>query len=162
MAFVHDDACECITNSLDLFAVPPTQRSVEHGKYVDYHQVSMLAEGSPIEFEIPGAGEEYLDLCNCMLYVRLKVVKPNDNNLANDEKVGPVNTFLHSLFSQVEISLNGMPVTTASDTYAYRAYIETLLSYGSDAKKTQLTACLFRKDKAGEFNKLDAANPGMV
>ena len=41
------------------------------------------------------------------------------------------------------------------------AYIETLLSYGSDAKKSQLSACLFRKDKAGEFDKMDAANPGM-
>jgi len=72
-----------------------------------------------------------------------------------------VNAFMHSLFSQVEISLNGTPVTTASDTYAYRAYIETLLSYGSDAKESQLSACLFRKDKAGEFDKMDATNPGM-
>ena len=118
MAFIHDDVCECIANSLDLFAIPPTQRSVEHGKYFDYHPVNMLAEGSPIEFEIPGAGEECLDLCNSMLYVRLKVVKPNGANLADADKVGLVNALLHSLFSQLQISLNSTPVTTASDTYA--------------------------------------------
>jgi len=77
-----------------------------------------------------------------MLYVRLKVVQPNGNNLGADAKVGPVNLFLHSLFSQVDVSLNGMPVTTTSDTHSYRAYIETLLSYGEDAKNTQLSACL--------------------
>jgi len=109
MAFVHGDACECMTNSLDLFTVPLMQRSVEHGKYVDYYPINTPAEGSPIEFEIPGAGEEYLDLYNSMLYIRLKVVKPNGGNLGNDDKVGPVNTFLHLLFSQVDISLNGMP-----------------------------------------------------
>ena len=134
---------------------------MEYGKNVDYRPINTLAEGSPIEFEIPGASEEYLDLGNSMSYVRMKVVKPNGNNLADADKVGPVNAFLHSLFSQVEISLNGTPVTTASDMYAYRAYIETLLSYGSDAKKSQLTGCLFRKDKAGEFDKLDATNPEM-
>ena len=127
MAFVHDDTCECITNSLDLFSIPPTQRGVEYGKHVDYRLVNMLAEGSPIEFEIPGAGEEYLDLGKSMLYIRLKVVKPNGANLADTDKLGPVNAFMHSLFSQVEISLNGTPVTTASNTYTYRAYIETLL-----------------------------------
>ena len=57
MAFIHDNACECITNSLDLFAVLPMQRSVEHGKYVDYHPINMLAGGLRIEFENLGAGE---------------------------------------------------------------------------------------------------------
>jgi len=170
MAFVQDETCECITNSLDLFTVPPTQKSVEHGKYVDYHPINSIAQSAPIEFEIPAAGEEYLDLCNSMLYVRLKVVQPNGtNNLADTAKVAPVNLFLQSLFSQVDVSLNGTLVTTASDTYGYRAYIETLLSYGEDAKKTQLTTCLFRKDEPGKFdNRILAAadnvepNPAFV
>ena len=85
-----------------------------------YHPINSIAQSAPIEFEIPAAGEEYLDLCNSMLYVRLKVVQPNGTaNLANDAKVAPVNLFLQSLFSQVDVSLNGTPVMTASDTYGY-------------------------------------------
>jgi hypothetical protein len=42
------------------------------------------------------------------------------------------------------------------NTYAYRAYIETLLSYGVDAKTSQLTSALFYKDEAG---KMDKPNP---
>jgi len=165
MAFVNDDACECITNSMDLFTIPPIQKSVEYGKYVDYHPINTIAEGSPIEFEIPGAGEEYIDLNNSMLFVKVKVVQLNGQNLPAGAQVAPVNLFLHSLFSQVDISLNGTPVTTASDTYGYRAYIETLLSYGRDAKQTQLTSSLYYKDEAGKFDALhleagqDDANP---
>jgi len=66
MAFAQD-ACECITNSMDLFSVPPIQKSVENGKYVDYHPINTINNGSPIEFEIPAAGKEYLDLCNSLL-----------------------------------------------------------------------------------------------
>jgi len=80
-----------------------------------------------------------------------------------------VNLFLHSLFSQVDVSLNGTLVTTASDMYAYRAYIETLLSYGKDAKQSQLTCSLFYKDTAGKFDNLGLEagdnvdpNPGYV
>ena len=166
MAFVQHAACECVTNSLDLFSVPPIQKSVEDGKYVDYHPINTIADGSPIEFEIPAAGEEYLDLGNSMLYVKVKVVQQNGADLPAAAQVAPVNLFLHSLFSQVDISLNGTLVTTASDTYGYRAYIETLLSYGEDAKKTHLTSSLYYKDEAEKFDSLDLdgnnANAGFV
>ena len=46
---------------------------------------------------------------------------------------------------------DGTLIMTASDTYGYRAYIEMLLSYGEDAKKSQLTSSLFYKDQSGRF-----------
>jgi len=54
-----------------------------------------------------------------------------------------VNLFLHSLFSQVDISLNGTLITASTSTYPYRAMLETLLSYGEDAKTSQLTSALY-------------------
>ena len=47
------------------------------------------------------------------------------------DPVGPVNNWLRSLFSQVDVYLNGMLVTPSTNTYTHRAYIETLLSYGN-------------------------------
>jgi hypothetical protein len=67
--------------------------------------------------------------------------------------VVPVNNFLHSLFSQVDVSLNGTLITRSTNTYAYRVYIETLLSYGSEAKSSQLTSALFYKYEAGKIDK---------
>ena len=67
-----------------------------------------------------------------------------------------VNNFLHSLFKQVDVFLKGKQVTQATSTYAYRAYLETLLNYGPAAKDSQLTTALYYKDTAG---KMDAADP---
>jgi len=74
-------------------------------------------------------------LFNIFIYVRAKITLSNGNPLpANDTQVGPVNLFLHSLVSQVDISLNGTSVTAASNTYPYRAYLESMLIYGKDAE----------------------------
>jgi len=86
-----------------------------------------------------------------MLHVKAKVTNENDTDLAAGAAVGPVNLFLHSLFSQVDISLNGTLITSSTNTYPYQAMIETLLSYGMDAKTSQLTSALYYKDKAGNM-----------
>ena len=70
-----------------------------------------------------------------------------------------VNNFLHSLFKQVDVFLKEKQVTQATGTYAYRAYLETLLNYGPAAKHSQLTASLFYKDSA---SKMDTADPTLA
>ena len=47
-------------------------------------------------------------------------------------------------------------MTSTNNTYAYRAYLETLLSYGPAAKKFQLTSSLYFKNTAGQ---LDCGDP---
>jgi hypothetical protein len=152
MAFFHESSCECTKTELDLFAVPPTQTSIETGVFCDYHPLTSIGDGGPIEFEVSGTGENYIDLSNTYLYIKAKVIKLDGTNIADDAAVGPTNNFLHSLFSQVDIALNGTQITTSTNTYPYRSMIETLLTYGDDAKKTQLTSALFAKDDAGEMN----------
>ena len=159
MAFVHEGSCECVSSELDLFSVPPTQTSIESGTYVEYHPISSITGSSPLEFEVCSSGEDYLDLANSYLHVQVKLQRANGADLEDGDPVGPVNNFLHSMFSQVDIQLNGTLVSSSTNTYPYRAYIENLLSYGPAAKKSHLTAALFYKDRAG---KMDAANPDDV
>ncbi len=59
---------------------------------------------------------------------------------------------MHSLFKQVDVYLNGKQVTPAMGTYAYRAYIETLLNYDVSAKESQLTSALYYKDTPGHMD----------
>ena len=155
MAFVHEQSCECLKSELDLFSVPPTQTSVENGNWIEYHPLTTVADDSPIEFEINGNGEDYIDLANTMLYVRAKITRVDGTNLQAADVVAPANLFLHSLFSQVDISLNGTQVTTSTNTYPYRAMIETLLSYGDDAKKSQLTSALYYADEPDRMDAVD-------
>jgi len=156
MAFVHPQSCECTKSELDLFAVPPTQTSIESGNYVEYNPIATISQGTPIEFSITGAGQDYLDLASTQLYVKAQIIKANNDPIDNNDNVGPTNLFLHSLFSEVDITLNDTLVTSSNNTYAYRSYLETLLSYGEGAKTSQLTSALFYKDVAGH---LENANP---
>jgi hypothetical protein len=88
--------------------------------------------------------------------VRSKIIRVNNKNLAATDAVGPVNSFPHSLFSQVEVSLNGTLITTSTSAKAYRAYIETLSNNGIKAQSSQMASALFYKDEAG---KMDRSNP---
>lgn len=49
------------------------------------------------------------------------------------------NNVLHSLLSQCIIDLNGLSITQSTELYHYRAYLETILTYGTDAAASHLT-----------------------
>ncbi|KAK2141781.1 hypothetical protein NP493_5041g00006 [Ridgeia piscesae] len=114
-----------------------TQTSIEHAQWVEHQPVASIGTGGPIEFLLPGSGDDYLDLANTYLFVRARVLKGDGGRLPAAAPVGPVNNWMHSLFSQVDVSLNGTLVTPSTNTYAYRAYIETLLSHGAEAKNSR-------------------------
>jgi hypothetical protein len=146
-----------------LFAVPPTQTSIEQGQWVEHNPVATISESGPIEFSIDGSGDDYMDLANTLLYVKAKVVKGDGTRLAVDDPVGPINLWLHSLFSQVDMSLNEKLISPSTNTYPYRAYMETLLSYGPAAKKSQLTASLWYHDTPGHMDaRLGDDNEGLA
>jgi len=77
-------SCECTKSELDLFSVPPTQTSMEQGSWVEYHPLTTVSDGSPIEFDVSGTGDDYVDFANTMLYAKAKVTQSNGNNLAAD------------------------------------------------------------------------------
>ena len=81
-----------------------------------------------------------------------KIIRQHGDNLDNTDQASPVNLTLHSLFSEVDLKLNDVHINSANNTYAYRAYLETLLSYGPDAKDSQLTAALYYKDTVGNLD----------
>ena len=167
MAFVHHESNECSKSELDLFTIPATQTSISKGQWIEYHPLSNITETGPIEFNISGSGKEYLDLAKTQLYVKTKITKANGTALDPNEQVGPVNLFLHSLFLQVHVSLNERLISPSTNTYPYRAMIETLLNYGEDAKSSPLTMPLFYKDTPGKMNTVnpvaddDDANMGL-
>ena len=75
MAFVHRQSCEGVKNELDLFAVPPTQTSIDDGRWLEHQTLTSLDSGGPIEFMLPGTVDAYLDLANTYLLIRAKVVR---------------------------------------------------------------------------------------
>ena len=107
-------------SELDLFVVPPTQTSIEHGCWVEHQPLTSLGSGCPTEFVITGTGDAYLDLANTYLLIRAKVVRGVGTDLAADTPLAPVNNWLHYLFSQVDVYLNDTLVTPSSRLCRYR------------------------------------------
>lgn len=166
MSLQDGHSCECMRSELDIFSTPPTQTSLENGSWEKYHPIATLTDGGPIEFYLPGDGDQYLDLANVQLYVRARIVQPDGAAPDAASHPGPVNLWLHSLFEEVDVTLGDNVLTTATNTYPFRAMIETLLSHSDEAKSTQLGMALWRKDTAHHMDTRSCApgsnNEGLV
>jgi len=69
-------------------------------------------------------------LCKHNSLRKAKITRADGTNLAVDSPIKPSNLFSHSLFSQVDVSLNGTLITASTNIYPHRAMMETLLSNG--------------------------------
>ncbi|MCP4473332.1 MAG: hypothetical protein GY821_01915 [Gammaproteobacteria bacterium] len=144
-------------SELDLFAVPPTQVVIESGYWVEIFPKNTVTNDGPYEFEV-NSDPLYLDLSSNMLYMVVRIVKGDGTVVAkagNKHIIAPINLFGKTFFKQCKVWLNSKLAYDSGDTYAYRAYLETLLNYGSDAKTTQLQSCMYVKDTAGKMVDVD-------
>jgi hypothetical protein len=138
MALINSLSKPAIRGEVELFSLPATDTTCDYSMYSEYQPlVNVRDSTSKIEFKIPGNGSHYLDLSDNFLHVVAKVVQKDGSDLAPDAKVGVSNLFLHSLFAQLDVYFNSQLISSSNNAYSYRAYIETLLSYGSDYKSSQ-------------------------
>ena len=157
---VHPSSAESTTSQLDLFSIPPSQTSLEDGNFTEYHPVSVLTSTGPIEFTVSAENSNNIDLANSFLYVRASVTGSDGSDLTKDVEIAPECNFLHTLWSQIDVYLNGSLVTQSNNNYPYRAYIKNLLSFGQEAKTSQLSALLWYRNTGGYFDSCTAANTG--
>lgn len=153
---MHRESCMCGMENLELFQVPPTNIALEESKWMEYYPISstLQSETAPIEFDIQGQGDEYIDLSQTYVQIVCKFTKDDGTALTGaNTSVTPVNNIIHSLFSEIDVTLNGKIITPGTDTYPYKAYLEKLLSYRPKTLETQMKACsLWEKDTAGHMD----------
>jgi len=66
---------------------------MEQGSWIEYHPLTTVADGSPIEFDVGAIGEDYIDFANTMLYVKAKITRADGTNLALNSPIGPTICF---------------------------------------------------------------------
>ena len=71
-------------------------------------------EQSDLEFLIPDHLDTYIDL-DIKLYIRGKLISGDGKDLDATDLRAVTNNFLHSLFSQCSVTLNGVFKTQASE-----------------------------------------------
>jgi len=95
-------------------------------------------EQSDLDYLISADTNTYIDL-DVKLYVGCKLISGEEKDLDNKDFSAVTNNFLHSVVSHCNIKFNSLPITQSGDLYLYRSYLETLLTYGSDAAASHLT-----------------------
>ena len=63
---------------------------------------------------------------------------PSPSRSGEDGAIIPVDNVLHSMWSGVDITMNGELVSTTSQKYMYKSYIETILNNSHSTKEYQL------------------------
>ncbi|XP_067671738.1 uncharacterized protein F54H12.2-like [Haliotis asinina] len=166
------DACECAKSQLDLFSVPPVVTSVQEGQWIRYSPLAPPSVAGPLQFNIANPVNAYIDLNQCYLRICLKIKNTDGTDATHDGDdrlvMSTVNNMMHSLFREVRVQVghNQLEITPSMGTYPYRAYLETLLSYGKAAKGTHLQCPGWYTDEAGKMDDFNAVaqnvNAGLV
>ena len=158
MAEINKHSKIGMLHQLDLFRLPHTQGIVEKTRYVSLYTSSSDPNVSPLEFTIPESGQDFIDLSRCKLDITL-CIELNKSAITSEHDVGPINILLQSLFSQVDMFMNHVRVTSSTTNYAYRAYIPLMLSTNAESKETFLSTQLFAKD-SGTMDATNTAKGG--
>ena len=127
-------------SELRLFDDHPPQIAVESGIFQDVYPVTAL-DGTTniIEFLVQGSQEDYIDLNDTLLSLRLKVVLSNNKPLEEGKHAPiPANYFMHTLFSDISIYLNDTQIEGGDPNYPYKATIESIFNFDADSKLLQL------------------------
>ncbi|GFY28500.1 uncharacterized protein TNCV_1971531 [Trichonephila clavipes] len=117
------EKCYCTKSELDLFTSSPIQLAIDRSSFVEIHPVASISDNNTIEFLISGLGESYFDLSHLFLHVQARILKGNGEAFQNDDKCGPINYLLNTMFAECHISLNDRQISSENN-YAYKAYIQ--------------------------------------
>ncbi|HYT44934.1 MAG TPA: hypothetical protein VEP90_21585 [Methylomirabilota bacterium] len=94
------------------------------------------------------------------MHISVKITKSDGLAFADKAEVAFKNNVLHSLFSDVIVTINDTIVEGGEMQYPMKSMISTLFTYGTDTMEKQLWASGFVKDDAGKID--DVANKGYV
>ena len=86
---------------------------------------------NPVDFQIDPQ-EDFVDLSRSYFELEWTLKKPTGANTVAAENTYLVNNIAHTLFKQISLRLNGTLISPQTDTYHYKAYLETLLNYNRD------------------------------
>src|SRR5271163_714535 len=103
-------------SNLPIFANPIFQQELEESYQVDINPLGEIAHG-PIKFNIVG-NNDFIDLHATTLHVTVKTTKADGTAYADKAEVVLINNTLHSLFSDVIVTMNETIVEGGEKIYS--------------------------------------------
>ena len=144
-------------SKFDLFGSTEYEVGVKKSISQSFRPMTTASSSGPFSFVIPSDPEKFTDAESLRLHGRMKIMKkdPNSDELSNlsGEYVSPVNNIFNSLWSAVNVKLNGCDISDPSSKwYAYKAYFENHLSYSTSTKMNILPYKGYIPDSIGKFD----------
>jgi hypothetical protein len=137
MTAIHELSTVIPLPQYELFSVPATQTTVDRSYSTEYRPINVLDSRSWIEFVIPTAIDEYVDLAETRFALTLRMDLLKDNVATGDwDKIAPVNNLLHSIFEEVDLIIGDKHLTTSLQDYPFLSYFRSLTGYSQSAKKS--------------------------
>ena len=133
-------------SSLELFTLPPIDYRYDAHRFVRYSPT--LTGIDPVTFSIPQT-EDSIDLADSRLEIQVRLTNPHSGYVgiemtdAASDATNTRNTYVetnfgHTLFKQMDLSINGALVTPQGNNYHHLAYIENLVNYSKTDGQTKL------------------------
>lgn len=169
MSLIHGSTNECMKSELELFHINDTQTSIRDYHYIKYYPLTSLDRGGPIEYIVKSNSESYLDLNESVLFLEFSILDENGAQISkvvhatptptgyDKQIVAPINAFHSSAFRGVDVYLNSKLVSQTDNLYGYKSYMQSLLTYGYDAKHTFLKCGQLYND-SGDLDKFDTTD----
>ena len=153
------DDIEMTTGNCDFFTPVMPENVLRAGNTIEINPQNSMSDSGPFEFHISRDPDHYIYLPMTRLFGCIKVLKSDGTDLLDTDAVTVCNLFPQSLFKQMEIEVEGTQINDiSSSTYAIKAYLETILTYGTEAKSTHLQMAGWGSDTVGEENEVDSAS----
>ena len=138
------------------FGKKPTQLAIQKTSKIRINPKNPI-ESFPLIFEI-NSSEGMLDWDRTQLFLRFQLCN-TDGTVIDETKAGKVTTvnYLGNTFiNRLKFYASNNLVYDSLDTYAYKAYLESVLFEPEEVKKTLLVSALYSEDAAGKEPNTDA------
>ena len=134
---IHPTSGVALLPQLSLWDTPPTQESVEDGNDYELRPISTFSSDTPIRFEIKNPSNEYVNLSEVWLAIKLKFTLSQGTTAITKDSWSTVKlapNLMHSLFKHVGIETGGKPVSPSPSLYAFKSYFLSKLGFSKGAK----------------------------
>ena len=148
-----ENAKEGYDGRYGIFKPPHVETATRQELVSEYRSISQIKPMEVIEFNVPNSSLYYMDLSRTKLHLKIRIRKEDGSSVSPKDKVCLCNNALHTVWRQIDLSLNQTPVGSEIGTnYPYKAMFDTLLYKSATRLKAEAQAQLFYKDEGGRLD----------
>ena len=152
---------EVIPESLRLHLTIPTQTAAKMVRYQKFQLKNAVSRTGAISFDIFNGDQKYMDVSSAVLHIKCQIRDGKSESIplrgpppegGGDApflalgKVLPVNGMGYTLFTNVKVALNNVPIDSGLVLYSYRGDFETRLFNTKDVKERSLVLIGFDEE----------------